>query len=78
MSNMIKNAASVCKNLEITKHYDYKTEIKCKKNSFPCFSVHMKGDFTVSPLDILICAAVLAGMCAVCGIAKRSRRKKSK
>ena len=31
MSNMIKNAASVCKNLEITKHYDYKTEITTGK-----------------------------------------------
>ncbi len=76
MKNMLKKVCCACKNFEISKNYDCKTELKNKESSTPYFTMHIKGDFTIKPLHIAIGAALIAGTCLVASVRSAAKYKK--
>lgn len=75
MKNLFKDTVCACSQLEMSKHYDLATEFRCKKGDAPCFGMHVKGDFTVNAMQILTCAAIIAGACIVGSVVKAFKKK---
>lgn len=76
MKNTFKDVCCLCKKLEISKNYDCKTELKAKGEDKPYFSMNFKGNFTITPLHILIGSAALAGVYIAMSVSKAAKRKK--
>ena len=62
-------------NTEIKKVYDTETILKKKHSSNPYASIHLKGEFAVTPLQIIIAAAIVGGMCMTATIVKKQKKK---
>ncbi len=75
-NNMFKDAISACGQLEMSKHYDLATEFRCKSDPSKSLGMHVKGDFTVNAMQLLLCSAAIIGVCVV-GSAVKMIKKKS-
>ena len=62
-------------NTEIKKVYDTETVLKKKHSSGPYASIHLKGEFSVTPLQLIIAAAIIGGMCMTATLVKRQKKK---
>ncbi len=71
MKDMLNDAVYAFKNTEISKHYDCKTEFKDKSSGKTQFAVGFKGDFSVTPMQILIVGAAAAALCVACCVKKK-------
>ncbi len=63
MKDMLNNAIYAFKNTEISKHYDCKTEFRDRYAGKTQFEVGFKGDFSVTPMQILIVGVATAALC---------------
>ncbi len=71
MKNMLSDAIYAFKNTEISKHYDCKTEFRDKSTGKAQFAIGFKGDFSVTPLQVLIVGTAMACLCMGCCIKKK-------
>ena len=78
MKNFLNETCKLCKNLEISKNYDCKTELKSSDAETPYFTMHVKGDYTLKPLHIAVGAAVLAGMYLITSVTSMIKRRSCK
>ena len=62
-------------NTEINKIYDTETVLKKKHSSNPYASIHLKGEFAVTPLQIIMASAIIGGMCITASLVKRQKKK---
>jgi len=62
-------------NTEIKKIYDTETVLKKKHSSNPYASIHLKGEFAVTPLQIIIASAIIGGMCLSVTLVKKQKKK---
>ncbi len=74
MVKSFNDAIYAFKNTEIAKHYDCKTEFRDKNSGKSGFTFCLKGDFSVTPMQILIVAAAAAGVCTVCFIKSKIKK----
>ncbi len=75
MKNFLSETFNAFKKLEISKNYDCKTELKTSGEKEPYFVVHMKGDFTVKPIHIVIGATVVASACLISTLTSAVKHK---
>lgn len=59
----------------MSKHYDLATEIKCKNDPSKSIGMHVKGDFTVNAMQILLCSAAIVGVCMIGSAVKAIKKK---
>ncbi len=65
------NAVYAFKNVEIAKHYDCSTSFRDKKTGKHGMEIAFKGDFSITPIQILAVGIVAACVCAGCAIKKK-------
>ena len=75
MKNSLSESLCTFMTTEIKKKYDTETVLKRKDSSSPYASIHFKGEFAVTPLQIAIAATVICGFCIVTSIAKKKKKK---
>ncbi len=78
MSNKISDAFCALKTTDIVKHYDCKTELRCKNSDKPGFAIAFKGDFSVNAFDIMVCGMAILGTMGVLCICKKLEKMKNK
>ncbi len=71
MKDMLNDAFYALKNTEISKHYDCNTAFRDKSTGKTQFSVGFKGDFSVTPMQILIVGVAAAALCIGCCVKKK-------
>ncbi len=69
------NAVYAFKNVEIAKHYDCSTSFRDKKTGKNGMEIAFKGDFSITPVQILSAAIVAACMCVALSLKKKCSKK---
>jgi len=75
MNDKLESILDTCVNTIITTKYDIETSIS-KKSSETAAKMGFKGEFAVTPAQIITAGAVLCGFCIVASIARKKKKKK--
>ena len=76
MKSFFSDAISICKNFEISKNYDCRTELKNSEEKEPYFVFHTKGSYTVRPIHIAIGVIAVATVCIASSVSTSVKQRR--
>ena len=76
MKSFFSDALNVCKNFEISKNYDCRTEFKSSEEKEPYFILHTKGNYTVRPIHIAIGVIAVATVCLASSVSSSVKQRR--
>ncbi len=75
IKNVMNDAIYAFKNVEIAKHYDCSTSFRDKKSEKSGFDIAFKGDFSITPMQILTVGVATVIMCVALSVKKKCCKK---
>jgi hypothetical protein len=69
MKNILSDVMRICKNFEIAKNYDCRTELKSSEEKEPYFVMHTKGNFSVKAIHIALGVALVGSAYIISSVA---------
>ena len=75
MKNILSDALSICKNFEISKNYDCRTEFKSSEEKEPYFVLQTKGNYTLKPIHLAIGILAIGTACLISSVSSSAKAR---